>query len=758
MATKKKKREPLYEQVKNTLNRLQGKCVPSYQGLNAFWMDPEVFLTAELYGRRLIAPKDGEETNAESGCCGSSKPATPKEDSGEDCCGGSTSSSSSSESDYNPNAHAAESAVDETPSNTFIGDCWPSGGSSGGGSTESGKRSDNSYIVIGLKGLYPFDGNIFERLLWDADSVATSSDINLIAGWIDAGCPLTLEEEDAQEKPTHPISVKNEKIDLARGQKLHKKSAASSNETQEANKDLNIRKEISSLTEKELSTYREALQCMRQYDQYTRDDRSFDYWAHIHPNSCQHGWEQFVTWHRAYLYFFEQKLQDYDKSITVPYWSWTDYADLNKSSFNNTQPDLGVVPDAFQCFLTKQGLERLKNTKDSDGKSLFTKQNISDLTKVQKSNTMFNSGTRFLKAVNIPYEIVGVNGEAYWSDKVKAIYNVLQSANPLWFPNRWPGSIYSPNSASIYPTEADVNTILALDNWSDFGGGPASDHHFGALEKVHNGMHNFSGATNPNYPTSPPAAPNSWNTFYTKNGITANPQSMQNPQYGAMVNAKDTAFDPIFWSHHSNVDRIWAEWQKLHTGTPDEMNGALAPWSMTVNETMSIKKLGYKYLRDHAHYEVSNKHGLVNFRSEASGVSQNTLERHRKLQIKIHRIQRGNVPNAHIRVFLNEPEATVDTPTLNNKNFVEEIPLFHGTCFGGPGHCDLPLEKTRRFDHRPLHHHEPTNILVNATRVAQHLLNKGAKDLTVQLVVVGLHGGPIDNALFIDGVSMNFID
>ena len=78
MATKKKKREPLYEQVKNTLNRLQGKCVPSYQGLNAFWMDPEVFLTAELYGRRLIAPKDGEETNAESGCCGSSKPANQK--------------------------------------------------------------------------------------------------------------------------------------------------------------------------------------------------------------------------------------------------------------------------------------------------------------------------------------------------------------------------------------------------------------------------------------------------------------------------------------------------------------------------------------------------------------------------------------------------------------------------------------------------------------------------------------------------------
>ena len=31
-----------------------------------------------------------------------------------------------------------------------------------------------------------------------------------------------------------------------------------------------------------------------------------------------------------------------------------------------------------------------------------------------------------------------------------------------------------------------------------------------------------------------------------------------------------TAFDPIFWGHHSNVDRLWAEWQKLHPDTsPD---------------------------------------------------------------------------------------------------------------------------------------------------------------------------------------------
>lgn len=23
------------------------------------------------------------------------------------------------------------------------------------------------------------------------------------------------------------------------------------------------------------------------------------------------------------------------------------------------------------------------------------------------------------------------------------------------------------------------------------------------------------------------------------------------------------AFDPIFWVHHANVDRLWASWQRL---------------------------------------------------------------------------------------------------------------------------------------------------------------------------------------------------
>ena len=29
---------------------------------------------------------------------------------------------------------------------------------------------------------------------------------------------------------------------------------------------------------------------------------------------------------------------------------------------------------------------------------------------------------------------------------------------------------------------------------------------------------------------------------------------------GAMADVPTAAFDPIFWVHHSNIDRLWVEW------------------------------------------------------------------------------------------------------------------------------------------------------------------------------------------------------
>jgi len=58
------------------------------------------------------------------------------------------------------------------------------------------------------------------------------------------------------------------------------------------------------------------------------------------------------------------------------------------------------------------------------------------------------------------------------------------------------------------------------------------------------------------------------------------------------------AFDPIFWAHHTMVDRIWYLWQLAHPGAgphPSILHTPLPPFSMTVADTLDVTALGYVY-------------------------------------------------------------------------------------------------------------------------------------------------------------------
>lgn len=67
---------------------------------------------------------------------------------------------------------------------------------------------------------------------------------------------------------------------------------------------------------------------------------------------------------------------------------------------------------------------------------------------------------------------------------------------------------------------------------------------------------------------------------------------------GTMSDPSWAAYDPIFWAHHTMVDRAWALWQIKNPGATPPSNllaSKLAPKGILVSETLDINQLGYDY-------------------------------------------------------------------------------------------------------------------------------------------------------------------
>lgn len=67
---------------------------------------------------------------------------------------------------------------------------------------------------------------------------------------------------------------------------------------------------------------------------------------------------------------------------------------------------------------------------------------------------------------------------------------------------------------------------------------------------------------------------------------------------GDMSNVDTAAYDPIFWSHHCMIDRIWHLWQ-IRNGVnnipADHLTVVLQPFGLAVRDVLDIEALGYEY-------------------------------------------------------------------------------------------------------------------------------------------------------------------
>ena len=116
----------------------------------------------------------------------------------------------------------------------------------------------------------------------------------------------------------------------------------------------------------------------------------------------------------------------------------------------------------------------------------------------------------------------------------------------------------SPDAPSELPRSTTIQSILNSPTFEDFSG---------RLENVHGAVHVWVG--------------------------------------GSMSSVVSAAYDPIFWSHHAMIDRLWYLWQNSGRGVnpPASMlDDPLSPFPVTVRDMLNIDRLGYEY----AVQEVSN--------------------------------------------------------------------------------------------------------------------------------------------------------
>lgn len=99
-------------------------------------------------------------------------------------------------------------------------------------------------------------------------------------------------------------------------------------------------------------------------------------------------------------------------------------------------------------------------------------------------------------------------------------------------------------------------------------------------------------------------------------------------------------------------------------------------------------------------------------------------------------------PSFEARVFLNAPEANVDTEPSVENGYAGSFVIFgHGGCFGDTGHCKVPPEPRDPFDKRPPHGMTPLTKLVDITDALKRVRASGATGATVSVTVVPVRPG-----------------
>jgi tyrosinase len=253
--------------------------------------------------------------------------------------------------------------------------------------------------------------------------------------------------------------------------------------------------------------------------------------AFIHLMDCPHGNWWFYVWHRGYLGFFERTIRALsgDETFALPYWDWTQLPRIPEQMFEGVlaptdkayEPFTGNLAK-FTSFL-KTPLTNYWNTLTPAQVAQLNARGYTEFDKVWNDVTGYDPD---------PNVQAGISGNEAFAITCGARYLSRDNA-ALDTQTAYDCSPFVINGG-LQATDFNNPTAYLSFTSSKAASHNAAPGSFSVLEGMpHNNVHNYIGGVGPLDPGP----------------------------YGNMTNFLSPV-DPIFFLHHSNMDRLWDVWTR----------------------------------------------------------------------------------------------------------------------------------------------------------------------------------------------------
>lgn len=334
---------------------------------------------------------------------------------------------------------------------------------------------------------------------------------------------------------------------------------------------------------KSLASYKTAVRAMLALP--PSDPRNWYRHTLIHTLDCPHGNWWFLPWHRGYLGWFEQTCRELsgDPDFAIPYWDWT--VSLQPDTFKP-----GIPAMLFDDVLSPSHASFIGAYKDFE--TVFKD--------VIAGAGYWSSGAHF--EPRSQYGELLARGVRFNDD---LWFDIASDPRGRYFYERaharglTPSQPYFDEETAAAVSLDNLHAALSPDGFIAFASAKAPNHStnrgFAPLEAgPHNLVHNNVGGVTT--VTGPDGKPVTTNT-------------------GGFMQDLMSPVDPIFFLHHSNMDRLWDVWTRKQQarGLPFLPEGAdFDSWSTepflffidskgqpvtanTAGDYASIGRFGYEY-------------------------------------------------------------------------------------------------------------------------------------------------------------------